>query len=86
MLVKGQTKENPETMSVEGNKSAHSGNEYGSFSAKLQIDQPIDLVSAIGLQDSKATYPSCMNSNVYCPPLTTIKLQDQEGVQQQKNG
>lgn len=52
MLVKGQTKENPETMSGDGNESAHSGNEYRSFSAKLKIDQPNDLVSAIGLQDS----------------------------------
>lgn len=84
--MKGQTKEDPETMAVDGTESAHSGNEYGRFSAKLQIDQPNDLVSAIGLQDSKATHPSCFNSNVYCPPLTTIKLQDQDGVQQQKNG
>lgn len=75
MLVKGQTKENPETMSGDGNESAHSGNEYRSFSAKLKIDQPNDLVSAIGLQDSKATYLSCLNSNVYCPALTTINIE-----------
>lgn len=76
MLVKGQAKENPETMSVDGNEPTHSGNEYGSSSAKLKIDQPGDLVPAIGLQNSKALYPSCLHSNVYCPLLTTIKLQD----------